>query len=94
VYPTVKQLNMTAVVEGDYAGVNSWLLALQSLPRIVNVDSFTFQRSSAGGDGQGSPGIITANVSFTAYFEDAEETDGEDPSMAVGDPAQTAYAGD
>ncbi|WP_249901020.1 type 4a pilus biogenesis protein PilO [Paenibacillus sp. PK3_47] len=92
VYPTVKQLNMTAVVEGDYTGVNAWLLALQSLPRIVNVDSFTFQRSSAGGNGQGSSSIITANVSFTAYFEDAADTETENAPMAAGDPASTAYA--
>nr|WP_254075551.1 type 4a pilus biogenesis protein PilO [Paenibacillus tritici] len=69
-YPTVKQLTMTAVVEGDYAGICSWLHALQQLPRIVNVDSLTFQRSSDGGATGSTSSIITANVSFTAYFED------------------------
>ncbi|CAH1209491.1 hypothetical protein PAECIP111892_03227 [Paenibacillus auburnensis] len=93
VYPTVKQLNMTAVVEGDYDGVSSWLLALQSLPRIVNVDSLSFQRSTEGGSTQGSSGIITANVSFTAYFEDAEDSEGNDASLAAKDSNQTAFKG-
>jgi type IV pilus assembly protein PilO len=89
-YPTVKQLNMTAVVEGNYAGVSSWLLALQSLPRIVNVDSLAFQRSSADESAQGSSGIITANVSFTTYFEEAEATEGEDSPLTATDSAQTS----
>ncbi len=77
-YPTVKQLNMTAVVEGDYPGIISWLLALQTMPRIVNVDTYSFQRSSNNDNAQESSNIITANVTFTAYFEDApasEETE-------------------
>lgn len=87
-YPTVKQINMTAVVEGDYSGISGWLLSLQSLPRIVNVDSLTFQGSDSGSV-QGSSGIITANVSFTAYFEKTEDTEAGDPPMATGDSAQT-----
>lgn len=92
-YPTVKQLNMTAVVEGDYAGISSWLLALQLLPRIVNVDSLTFQRPVGGSGTGGTSSIITANVAFTAYFEDAEDTEGEDPSLAAGDSPSKAMAG-
>lgn len=70
-YPTLKQLNMTAVVEGNYIGISNWLLALQSLPRIVNVDTLSFQRSDVGNI-PASSSIIAANVSFSAYFEDTE----------------------
>ncbi|MEK5036021.1 type 4a pilus biogenesis protein PilO [Paenibacillus sp. FSL R7-0302] len=87
VYPTVKPLTMTAVVEGDYSGISKWLTALQQLPRVVNVDTLTFQRSSDGGGAGGTSSIITANVSFTAYFEDAGDTEGEAPTAADVDPA-------
>lgn len=87
VYPTVKPLTMTAVVEGDYSSISNWLSALQQLPRIVNVDTLTFQRSSDGGGAGGTSSIITANVSFTAYFEDAESAEGEAPTAADVNPA-------
>lgn len=87
VYPTVKPLTMTAVVEGDYSSISNWLLALQQLPRVVNVDTLTFQRSSDGGGTGGTSSIITANVSFTAYFEDTEGTEGEAPTAADVNPA-------
>lgn len=63
VFPGVKQLRMTALVEGTYSNVRSWLNALQLLPRIINVEAFSFQHSSNSGN------IISANVTFTAYFE-------------------------
>lgn len=69
-YPMLKQLNMTAIVEGNYVGISNWLLALQSLPRIINVDTLSFQRSDVAT--QANSSIITANVTFSAYFEDAE----------------------
>jgi len=92
-FPTVKQLNMTAVVEGDYTGIYNWMQALQSLPRIVNVDSFSFQRPADSGGAQKLPGVITANISFTAYFEEADNSADSSKSLAEQDSGQTAFAG-
>ncbi|MEK4849553.1 type 4a pilus biogenesis protein PilO [Paenibacillus sp. FSL H7-0756] len=93
VYPAVKPLTMTAVVEGDYSSISKWLLALQQLPRVVNVDTLTFQRSSDGGGAGGSSKIITANVSFTAYFEDAIDPETEDQALAAGNSTQVSISG-
>ncbi|MFD1903668.1 type 4a pilus biogenesis protein PilO [Paenibacillus rhizoplanae] len=46
-FPAVKKtVKMDALVEGTYSNVLSWMNALQLLPRIINVDSFSFQHSS------------------------------------------------
>lgn len=68
-FPTVKQIKMTAVVEGTYTGIREWMNELQTLPRIVNVDMFNFQQSYEERAEGGSENILTANVSFTAYYE-------------------------
>ncbi|MNB86452.1 Pilus assembly protein, PilO [compost metagenome] len=68
-FPTVKQIKMTAVVEGTYSGIRQWMDELQALPRIVNVDSFNFQQSYEDRTKNNTESILTANVAFTAYFE-------------------------
>lgn len=75
VFPTVKELKMTALVEGSYTSVRSWMTALQLLPRIINVDAFSFQHSSDSGS------IISANITFTAYYE--ESPGARDPAAQV-----------
>jgi len=69
-FPAVKQIKMTAVVEGGYTEIYNWMMMLQLLPRIVNVDSFSFQQPVQQ-PGQTSGSILTANVTFTAYYEEA-----------------------
>ncbi|OMC64241.1 hypothetical protein BK121_25570 [Paenibacillus odorifer] len=68
-FPTVKQIKMTAVVEGTYSGIRQWMDELQALPRIVNVDSFNFQQSYENRTKNNTESILTANVAFTAYYE-------------------------
>lgn len=68
-FPGVKQLKMTALVEGTYSNVKSWMNALQLLPRIINVEAFSFQHSSNSGN------MISANITFTAYYEQPAGTD-------------------
>nr|WP_274528490.1 type 4a pilus biogenesis protein PilO [Paenibacillus piscarius] len=65
----LKELKMAVVVEGSYAEINEWLKQLHDLPRIIAIDSFSFQRPYEF-PSPGKPGsILTANVSFTAFFE-------------------------
>jgi len=71
-YPTVKEIKMTGVVEGNYQQIHDWLKELNALPRLIQIDSFSFQlpyeQRTAGNPGS----IIAANVTFTAYFEKIE----------------------
>ncbi|NGM82341.1 type 4a pilus biogenesis protein PilO [Paenibacillus sp. 7124] len=95
-YPTVKALKMTAIVEGDYTSIRNWMKALQMLPRIINVDSFVFQRSSAKNPGaaQSMNSILTATVSFTAYYEEADQDKaGDKNTWTQSGSDQTALAG-
>ncbi|MNO37896.1 Pilus assembly protein, PilO [compost metagenome] len=68
-FPTVKQVKMTAVVEGTYTSIRQWMDELQTLVRIVNVDSFNFQQSYEERAKDSPESILTANVAFTAYYE-------------------------
>ncbi|MEK5435061.1 MULTISPECIES: type 4a pilus biogenesis protein PilO [Paenibacillus] len=68
-FPTVKQVKMTAVVEGTYTSIRQWMDELQALARIVNVDSFNFQQSYEKRSKDSPESILTANVAFTAYYE-------------------------
>ncbi|MEK4353544.1 type 4a pilus biogenesis protein PilO [Paenibacillus sp. NPDC058367] len=68
-FPTVKQVKMTAVVEGTYTSIRQWMDELQALARIVNVDSFNFQQSYEERSANTPESILTANVAFTAYYE-------------------------
>lgn len=67
-FPEVKTVKMDALVEGTYSNVLSWMNALQLLPRIINVDSFSFQHSS------NSKNMISASITFTAYYEKSKDT--------------------
>lgn len=68
-FPTIKQIKMTAVVEGTYTSIRQWMEELQMLARIVNVDSFNFQQSYEERSKDSPESILTANVAFTAYYE-------------------------
>ncbi|MEK4292844.1 type 4a pilus biogenesis protein PilO [Paenibacillus sp. FSL R5-0914] len=68
-FPTIKQIKMTAVVEGTYTSIRQWMEELQTLARIVNVDSFNFQQSYEERSKDSPESILTANVAFTAYYE-------------------------
>lgn len=68
-FPTVKQIKMTAVVEGTYTSIRQWMDELQMLARIVNVDSFNFQQSYEERSANSPESILTANIAFTAYYE-------------------------
>ncbi|WNS42696.1 type 4a pilus biogenesis protein PilO [Paenibacillus sp. MMS20-IR301] len=68
VYPTVKELKLTATVEGTYTSLRNWLTALQLLPRIINVEAYSFQHSNDSGN------ILSASVTFTAYYEQSADT--------------------
>jgi type IV pilus assembly protein PilO len=68
-FPTVKQVKMTAVVEGTYTSIRQWMDELQTLARIVNIDSFNFQQSYEERSKDSPDSILTANVAFTAYYE-------------------------
>lgn len=64
-YSSVKEVKMKAVVEGGYNEIHAWMKQLQSAPRLITIDSFTFQQPYE----QRNPGsILTANISFTAYY--------------------------
>lgn len=82
VFPTVKSIKMTAVVEGSYTNVRNWMTALQLLPRIINVDAYSFQHSSD------SNNIISANITFTAYYEKSLEPSEPAAQVAVLDQDQ------
>lgn len=69
-YPTVKQIKMTAVVEGGYTEIYNWMSMIQLLPRIINIDSFNFQQPHEQRTAQSPGSILTANISFSAYYED------------------------
>jgi type IV pilus assembly protein PilO len=74
---------MTAIVEGDYASVRNWLTALQLMPRIINVDSFSFQQSGESAENGEAGSIITANITFTAYYEDAPNSTKTEAQVAI-----------
>lgn len=66
VYPFIKEVKMNAEVEGNYEQIYAWMEELERLPRIMKVDSFRFQQPS------GTNTEITANIVFTAYYEDIQ----------------------
>ncbi|MDN4617460.1 type II secretion system protein GspM [Paenibacillus sp. PsM32] len=61
----VGQIRMNAELEGGYTEIREWMNQLQKLPRLITVDSFSFQQPYTPGK---SGPILTANVSFTAYY--------------------------
>ncbi|MBP2001580.1 type IV pilus assembly protein PilO [Paenibacillus shirakamiensis] len=65
-FPSVKEVNMTATIQGNLTQIRAWMDELQKLPRLLVVDSFTFEKPYE----VSPPGsIIDANVSFTAYYQ-------------------------
>jgi type IV pilus assembly protein PilO len=66
---SLKEIKMAAIVEGGYAEIHEWLKQLHDLPRIITVDSFSFQQPYEFPTLTKPGSILTANVSFTAYYE-------------------------
>jgi len=54
------QVQMNAEIEGGYAQIHEWMNQLQKMPRLVTIDSFSFE--------QPYQPILTAKVTFTAYY--------------------------
>ncbi|MEK3880354.1 type 4a pilus biogenesis protein PilO [Paenibacillus sp. FSL M7-0420] len=66
---SLREIKMAAIVQGSYSEINEWLKQLHDLPRILAVDSFSFQKPYEFPTRMKPGSILTANVSFTAYFE-------------------------
>ncbi|WP_339220680.1 type 4a pilus biogenesis protein PilO [Paenibacillus sp. FSL H8-0332] len=66
---SLREIKMAAIVQGSYAEIKEWLKQLHDLPRILAVDSFSFQQPYEFPTRMKPGSILTANVSFTAYFE-------------------------
>lgn len=65
VFSNVKEVQMSARLEGGYTEIRQWMKQLQQLPRLVTINSFSFSQPYE----QRDPGsILMANVSFTAYY--------------------------
>lgn len=61
----IKEVKMSAKLMGGYMEIRQWMKQLQQLPRLITIDSFSFSQPYE----QLDPGsILTANVSFTAYY--------------------------
>ncbi|WP_046215959.1 type 4a pilus biogenesis protein PilO [Paenibacillus wulumuqiensis] len=54
------QIQMNAEIQGGYAQIHEWMNQLQQMPRLVTIDSFSFE--------QPYQPILTAKVTFTAYY--------------------------
>ncbi|WP_410512578.1 type II secretion system protein GspM [Paenibacillus sp. BR2-3] len=74
-YPTVKEIKMTGVVEGNYQQIHDWLQELNALPRLIQIDSFSFQLPYEQRSEKTPGSILTANVTFTAYYEVLKEAE-------------------
>lgn len=59
------QLQMSAQIEGGYTEIKNWLRELQKLPRLITVDSFSFDEPYKVS--KATP-FLTAKVVFTAYY--------------------------
>ncbi|MBW4081628.1 hypothetical protein [Paenibacillus sp. S150] len=71
----LKEVKMTATVEGYYAEIHEWLKQLNELPRIISIDSFNFQQPYELRTPQKPGSVLTATVSFTAFYEDIQQTE-------------------
>ncbi|USB33686.1 type II secretion system protein GspM [Paenibacillus sp. YPG26] len=65
-FPTVREVKMTATLEGNYSQIKLWMSELQKLKRLIAIDSFNFQRPY---ETQAPGSVIKATVSFTAYYD-------------------------
>ncbi|SEU14770.1 type 4a pilus biogenesis protein PilO [Paenibacillus sp. NFR01] len=65
----LNEIKMSAVVEGRYGDIHEWLKELNDMPRIISIDSFTFQQPYQFPTATNPGSVLTANVAFTAYYE-------------------------
>lgn len=65
----LQEIKMTAILEGGYGEIHEWLKQLNAIPRMLTVDAFSFQQPYEFPTRMKPGSILTANVSFTAYFE-------------------------
>ncbi|MBD7967694.1 type 4a pilus biogenesis protein PilO [Paenibacillus gallinarum] len=68
-YPHIHEIKMNADLEGTLSQIESWMKELESLPRLMKVDSFALQHRSESGS-MADP-ILTATLVFTSYYESA-----------------------
>ncbi|OAB42966.1 type 4a pilus biogenesis protein PilO [Paenibacillus glacialis] len=65
IFSNIKEVKMSAKLEGGYTEIRQWMKKLQELPRFISIDSFSFSQPYEKRD----PGsILMATVSFTAYY--------------------------
>jgi type IV pilus assembly protein PilO len=67
----IREIKMTAIVDGGYAEIHEWLKQLHALPRLITVDSFALQQPYELRTPQMPGSILSASISFTAYYETA-----------------------
>lgn len=67
VYPYIHEIKMNADLEGTLSQIESWMGELESLPRLMKVDSFAFQRRSESGSREDP--MMTVTLVFTSYYE-------------------------
>lgn len=65
IYEGVREVKMTASLEGTYKGIYTWFDEIEKLPRVMTVNAYDFEKPFES-DTKGSQ--ISANVTFTAYF--------------------------
>lgn len=70
-YPTVKELKVQAVIQGSYDQIRSWIVQIQKLPRLVNVDTVRYSLPVTG--------TTAAEISITGYFDPSYEYMLENP---------------
>ncbi|WIV18201.1 type 4a pilus biogenesis protein PilO [Paenibacillus polygoni] len=68
-YPRIHEIKMNADLEGTLSQMESFMKELESLPRLMKVDSFALQQRSESGS-IADP-VLTATIVFTSYYESA-----------------------
>lgn len=66
-YPRIHEIKMNADLEGTLSQMESFMKELESLPRLMKVDSFALQQRSESGS-IADP-VLTATIVFTSYYE-------------------------
>ncbi|REE66670.1 type IV pilus assembly protein PilO [Paenibacillus taihuensis] len=59
----VKKLGVSVVIKGSYTNVLHYVEKLQTMPRLITVDSFDIAKSSSADK------PLSASITFTAYFD-------------------------
>lgn len=65
----LRELRVSAVIEGDYGEIHRWLESLNGLSRTVTVTAFSFQQPYEIRTELNPGSLFPANISFTAYYE-------------------------